>query len=463
MSRELHDLVKRDLSQIPVPATDTWVPLDRTLRLRPVPAWTRVVPVAAVVLILVAALVGGRELAAFRDRSSEAASGVAAVRAVYLTPSFNGSGWIQIDSRTLANIGTRPLLDIAPTTQGSSDTLVSADGSTIVVGDYSGPSPRRTVYDARTGTRLHDLVPAVPMIIDALSADGSLAIGRLGATNVNPMTERKVIIAVSDGQLIREVPAIAPCECLFGLTYAPDLSAVYFFFDEPASTADPVSPRAPRNVTLVRQSTATGSASGRVLLPGIQTTQAASSSPQTNLDILQSPGIALSPDGKRIAALSHDARTLVLIDTASLAIIQTTVRQQVSLLELLRPLIAEAKLGPDQEFWRLNFTPDGHTIVGTLNTVTQQINGLPVRATRETIRLDLEQSLITAVNRDPAGIYVQRMLPDGSALLLIVNGASEGPPSYRVRSLSMANLSVSAERILNDYAEIELLQAPAKK
>jgi len=425
--------------------------------------WTRVVPVAAVLLILLAALVAGRELAAFRDRSSEAASGTAAARAVYLTPSFNGSGWIQIDPRTLADIGTRPLLDIAPTTQGSSDTLVSADGSTILVGDYSGPSPRLTVYDARTGTRLHDLVPAVPMTISALSADGSAAIGRVGATNSNPMTERKVIIAVDDGHVIREVPAIASCECLLRLMYAPDLSSIYYFFDEPASAPDPVAPVAPLNLTLVRQSTATGSASARVLLPGIQTTRAPSSSPQTNLDVLQSPGITLSPDGKRIAALSHDARTLVLIDTASLAISQTTVRQQVSLLELLQPLIAEAKLGPDQEFWRLDFTPDGRTIVGTLNAVTQQTSGPAIRTTRETIRLDLERSLITAVNRDPAGIYLQRMLPDGSALLLIVNGAPEGPPSYRLRSLSTANLSVSAERILNDYAEIELLQAPAKK
>ena len=463
MSRELHDLVKRDLNQIPVPAAGTWVPLDRTPRLRGIPVWTRVVPLTAAMLIVLAALVAGRELAAFRDRASEGASGVVAGRAVYLTPSFNGSGWIQIDPRTLADIGTRPLLDIAPTTQNSSDTLVSADGSTIIVGDYSGPSPHRTVYDARTGARLHDLVPVVPMIIDALSADGSLAIGRLGATSVNPMTERKVIIAVSDGHVIREVPAIAPCECLFGLMYAPDLSTIYFFFDEPASAPDPVTPVAPMNLTLVRQSTATGLASGRLLLPGIQATRAPSSSPQTNLDVLQSPGIALSPDGKRIAALSHDARTLVLIDTSSLAISQTTVRQQVSLLELLRPLIAEAKFGPDQEFWRLTFTPDGRTVIGTLNTVIQQVNGLPVRATRETIRLDLERSLITVVNRDPAGIYVQRMLPDGSALLLIVNGTPEGPPSYRLRSLSTATLGVSAERFLNDYAEIELLQTPTKK
>ena len=129
----------------------------------------------------------GPELASLRDRTA-AGPGVVAGKAIYLTPSFNGSGWIQIDPETLQDISAKPLLDIAPTNANSSETQVSPDGSIVIVGDYSSASdPKRAIYDARTGQLRGYLVPQVAMVTEFLSADGTMAMGRLG-TNANATT-----------------------------------------------------------------------------------------------------------------------------------------------------------------------------------------------------------------------------------------------------------------------------------
>jgi hypothetical protein len=152
--------------------------------------------------VLVAAVIGGRQLAIFRDKSA-ATQGVVAGKAIYLAPSFNGSGWIQIDPETLKDVSTKPLLAISPTSANSSETQVSPDGSTIIVGDYSSISnPTRAIYDARTGALRGYLVPQVAMLPEFLSADGTMAMGRLG-TNSNSENDAKAIISLADGHVIR--------------------------------------------------------------------------------------------------------------------------------------------------------------------------------------------------------------------------------------------------------------------
>src|SRR5438477_5627860 len=169
MSSDLHDLFKKELDQVPLRPADTWVP--RAESLRPTrPEWRTPLAIAIAALVLIAAVIGGRQLASFRDRSA-AAPGVVAGKAIYLTPSFNGSNWIQIDPETLKDVSAKPLLPIAPTSGNSSETQVSSDGSIIIVGDYSAASgPTRAVYDARTGQLHGYFVPKVAMLPDFLSA-----------------------------------------------------------------------------------------------------------------------------------------------------------------------------------------------------------------------------------------------------------------------------------------------------
>ena len=128
-------------------------------------------------------------------------------KAIYLTPSFNGSNWIQIDPETLKDVSAKPLLPIAPTSGNSSETQVSSDGSIIIVGDYSAASgPTRAVYDARTGQLHGYFVPKVAMLPDFLSADGAMAMGRIG-TSANRMNDAKAIISVAEslGPILRSI------------------------------------------------------------------------------------------------------------------------------------------------------------------------------------------------------------------------------------------------------------------
>ena len=128
MSNDLRDVFKKELDQIPLRPAGTWVPQDRRPRLGGLD-WRTPLAIVAAVMVLVAAVIGGRQLAIFRERTA-ATPGVVAGKAIYLSPSFNGSGWIQIDPEGLKDVSTKPLLDIAYSSTNSSETQVSADGST---------------------------------------------------------------------------------------------------------------------------------------------------------------------------------------------------------------------------------------------------------------------------------------------------------------------------------------------
>ena len=83
MSKELRDLFKKDLDRIPLRPAETWVPAGAQPRLRG-PRWRAPLAIAATVALVVLAIVGGRELAAFRDRMSATATGGVAGKAIYL-------------------------------------------------------------------------------------------------------------------------------------------------------------------------------------------------------------------------------------------------------------------------------------------------------------------------------------------------------------------------------------------
>lgn len=456
MSGDLRDLIKNDLGQIPVPSSDRWVPQGETPRLaarRTSLSWFVVAP--AVVVVVIAALVAGGELAAFRQRASDVGTAGASARAVYLAPSENGSNWTRIDPQTLADRSTTPLMNNASTGERTYATLVSADGSTILVSHYGSGIPHWSVYDGRTGRLLHEFDPAQALQLDAISADGTLAIGRVGALS-GPLDAPKVIVSVSDGHVVRAVPVAGLCECVHAVLYAPDVSAVYYVTDETV-TLDTLVP-VPLSVRV--QSTTTGKVSDAVSLPGIKFERASTlDRPASSSVTLLQPGIAITPDGTRIMALSHDAQTLSTLDTRTLEATSVALRRQSSLLDLLRPLVAEAKQSPDNEFWSLAITPDARTVIAYLTWMRYpEFASSPLRVTRETIRIDVDRALIAATNRDDAGIYSSALLPDGSGLLALVNLTPEGAPdTWRLRRLDISTLEVKVERTLAGFVYLQLL------
>lgn len=456
MSDDLRDLFKKELDRIPLRPAEAWVPVARRRATRPRITWRVPVAIGAAAIVLIVAVAGGRQLAAFREQAV-AAPGVVAGKALYLSPSFNGSGWVQIDPDTLQDLSGKPLLDIGPSSTNSSATLVSQDGSTILVSDYSAGTVTRRIYDARTGRLRGTFVPEVPMTIDSLSADGQLVLGRPG-DNRTPITAEKLIASVADGHLLRQVPPTGELGPIMARPVAPDLSAVYYFVT-PAGILDTANPRS-LPYSLVVQSTVTGAVTGPIALPDIAaaTVLTGPVGGQTFLDVR--PAVAISPDGTRLAALSTGGRTLVTVDTRSLAVTTVAVQRKSSLLDLFRPLIAEAKTPNDEERVSAAFTPDGTALISFITATHYNGELAPTRTTRGLQRIEVATGLVTADAFPIGGIYGLVISPDGRSIYLIVRAQEPPTPLYVLRRLDAQSLELKAERGLPDYAEIEVLAAP---
>lgn len=458
MSNDLRDLFKKELDQIPLRPAETWVPASRRrLRLRGF-AWRTPLAIAAAVVVLIAAVIGGRQLATFRDRFA-AAPGVVAGKAIYLSPSFNGSGWMQIDPETLKDVSSKPLLDIAPASTNSSATQVSEDGSTIIVSDFSSSGVTQRVFDGRTGQLRGYFVPEVPMVLDYLSADGQLGLGRLG-DNRSPQTGEKVIVSIADGHVIRRVPGTGDVGAYQALPVAPDLSAIYFV-TTPTDLSLISEVRQSLPFSLVVQSTLTGAVSAPIPLPGITagTIDAGPVSALTALTVR--PGISFSADGSRLAALSADGRTLDVVDTHTLSVTSVVVHRKTSLFDPLRPLVAEAKTLNDEEKVSMAFTPDGASVISWVtNTQYDDINGA-TRTTRGIQRIEVATGLIAAETVVIGGIYDFVMSPDGRNFYLVVRAKERPTPVYLLKRFDAQTLDLKAERGLPDYAEFEVLAAPS--
>jgi hypothetical protein len=454
MSNDLHDLFKKELDQIPLRPPETWTVGKRRRRISGGIAWRTPLAIGGAVVVLIAALIGGRQLATFRDRTP-AAPGVVAGKAIYLTPSFNGSGWIQIDPETLKDVSAKPLLDISPTSANSSDTQVSLDGSTIIVGDYTSLSnPKRAVYDAATGALRSYLVPQVPMVTGFLSADGTMAMGRLG-TNSSRLTDAKAIISVADGHVIRTVPP-GPIGDVQAIPVAPDLSAIYYVMvpiaPSPLATVPGLQP-----YTLVVQSTITGQLSAPVTLPGISA-GTISTAVGTLLNVR--PGIAVTTDGRRLAALSYDGLTLDLVDLRTLAVTTVKVHRKTSLFDLLRPSIAEAKSPTDQQQLGMTFTPDGTALLAYFAETHYDDLAGPKRSSRGMERIDVASGAITAEMFFTDGVFGFQITPDGKSVLLVMRPPDSTAPVYVLRRFDAESLELKAERGLPDYAELQIVRAP---
>jgi dipeptidyl aminopeptidase/acylaminoacyl peptidase len=452
MSSDLHDLFKKELDQVPLRPADTWVPqVDSYQRIRP--AWRTALAIAIAALVLIAAAIGGRELASFRDRSA-AAPGVVAGKAIYLTPSFNGSNWIQIDPADLQDVTGKPLMDIPPTAANTDDTTISADGSTIIVGQFTGTASRRAVYDGATGQLRGYLTPEVPMVIDYLSADGRRALGRLG-TNSNALTDPKAIISTETGRVIRQIPS-GPQLWTYGVLAAPDLSAIYYVVTAVPLTETGLDVSVQQPLSLVVQSTTDGTLSAPVVLPGMTWGNLLNAAPPTSVGT----SVALSPTGHQLAFLTYDGATLDLVDTVSLAVTTRAVHRKASLFEWLGGLVADAKELIDQQLIDMYFTPDGSALLLITTNIHYGSQISPVRTTRSIRRIEVATAEITADVAPEGGIYSTLLSPDGVSLYLVVRSQEPPQAAYVLRRLDARTLELRAERPLADYAELKLVAQP---
>src|SRR5205085_598853 len=123
--------------------------------------------------------------------------------------------------------------------------------------------------------------------------------------------------------------------------------------------------------------------------------------------------------------------------------------------------IAEAKTLNDEERHSMAFTPDGTGLISWVTaTHYDDINGA-TRTTRGLERIDISSGTITAESSPPEGIYSVAMAPDGRSLYLVVRTKEPPTPAYALRRVDAQTLEIKVERALSDYAELQVLAAPA--
>jgi hypothetical protein len=442
-----------ELARVPAPPARAPRPRSRSLPVRSA-------VLTAVVLLI--ALVAGRELASLRTPATTSS----AARALYLGNPYQAAGWVQIDPLTLTDLRTRPLL---AHTLGSDESVISsADGSTIVVSHYGQLVTDHSVYDARTGTPRTAFTVQEPMIVDGISADGTELIGRVGSAN-HSLTDVKLIVSTADGHIVRRIPAVDGC-CVDQIAYDPALASIFYVLDPRNS---PPYPAGLQQVTLLVQSTADGTT--RTLpLPGIQAGRVLSFGSPTvaSVPTLFFPATALSPDGRRFAALSLDGTTLVLVDTATLQVTQKTLVRSTSWRDLFAPLVAYGKESADSSSWSAVFSPDGRTLYAYQNQTTHSDPAGSPDGIQTTVldRIDVERGAITAVapRVRPFTDFISALVPsfDGQSLYVIQSdrvGLGDRTPSVFLRRLDARSLAVLAERPIDlSTYDLREFQAPGQ-
>lgn len=431
---------------------------------------------ASVAAVLVLLMVGGGALALVLPRvlrgTAVPQGAIVATPpfGLYITDAYDGSGLLPIDPRTLADRSDTPLLGPAVTRSGSSSMAVSPDRGTIAVIAYTSPyDPSGTgitirVFDARTGAERARFHPALPVIIDALSADGSQLVGRDWPPKDLSVSRR--VLDATDGRLLATFPAPAPAAtcCVTRVLEDPIGGRTYGLL-VPGSDGPADGPRVP---TVVAWDPRSGRELGRLTLDGIltglwQTDRIVDGRPvNASLD----PGIALSPDGRRIAVLSAQENLLTLIDAGTLRVLWTRpLAEQIGGLDWLGLGARSAAAKGETE--------------GASRTLVFSANGRQLYASGSSTRLDdrgepaIEPFGLLAITADDSGggrvvakgpadelVRWVQVAPDGGTLYVCVQRQGGGQPSFIMRRLDPTTLTILAERGFATLPQLRFLAAP---
>ena len=374
----------------------------------------------------------------------------------------NGAAMLAIDPRTLEDLPGPPLLSVADSSHSSF--VVSADGATGAVMDYSyqrvtSPSGLLvSVFDLRTGSEKAHFNPPRAVIVDALSPDGTKLIARDWPPA--QFTAGRVTLDSATGRELETLPAVA----VGGVT---TLRIDYATLRAYGLAVADASGKAtgPQPAAFVALDLRTGRELRRLpldgLVAGVWETEIAGERHQSELG----PGLALSPDGTRVAILRADGEWLTLIDTASLAVLSTRrLSRPVSFLERLGlgSLIAEAKTNYESRSWVLSFSPDGTKIFATEQTVQVEGEASARYATARLRSIDVQKAQILSEIVPADRVMWATPSPDNSALYVMLQRpqptASNGYLLQRLDAATLAKTEV--QRSLGEYRELFVLAVP---
>ncbi len=345
--------------------------------------------------------------------------------------------------------------------------LPSADGSTVASVSYlggnasTGTRPRDItvrIFAAATGVERAHFHPRVPILAQGLSRDGSQLCGPRLAPLGSGNSAHGVWYAVSTstGHTVRTVQF--PDADAGPIAYDFRAQRLYALEVHPF---DPQTHR-PRTPAVLAYDVRSGRRIGVLNLDGVLAGSGVTDREVNGQPVYAEwwPGVALSPDGRRLALLDGNTQTLDLIDTTSLRVVRTeAVTRPASLIERfgawlgIVPQVALAK-GGEGVALNLRFSPDGAHLYAwgrkgsfdAAGTFSYQNLGL------EVVEENGGQILAQTQQETPLGFS-----PDGSALYTLSGSADL--QDWVLRRDDPVTLTVAAERSFASYPQLFLLPA----
>jgi surface antigen len=387
--------------------------------------------------------------------------------ALYLTESFNGAGLIAVDSVTLQDRSTKPLLAISPTTAKNVWTVASPDGSAIAVMNYQYGNPAAAreldiaVFDARTGMLRKRFNPEVPVIVDALSPDGT----RIYARNWPPtdVASERLVLDATNGRILEREPQLAISGDAIARTSDEQSQHLYGLVvpSDPDATG-------PRSVDLGSWDRRTGKELWRLKLPSLAAGEWKTGRIIGGAEVRShlAPALALSPDRRQLAIVrAFDCcvphGTIWLVDANTGTLISERTFARASLLDqLFGPSIASAKSLDESVIVNAIFSPDGETLyiyasktkVDDQGEPSNQYLGMAAVALRDAAVRgdDIKMEIYWFDNR----IEWVRASADGRWLYVFLERTGRAEPKgHYLRRLDPSTLRLLAERRFDAYRE----------
>lgn len=351
--------------------------------------------------------------------------------------------------------GTAPILLPGVHTDLTGPMAAGANGAFFAATTFRSHNPQGSDYvpdnmtihviDAAAGVQTAHFHPALPILLDGITDDGSQVYGYVIDSQTGAIPTWAALSS-SDGRVIHAVPVNLPGGVDFH--YGPAAGRLYAFvpvwggFD--SST--------PRSPSLYSYDVRSGRLLGHLTLNGVTAGSWSTGRQVSDGPVIDhwQPGIALSPDGRQMAVLDGADNRLTLVDTGNMRVSRSavlfrpgSVLQRVAdwLGILPAPALAKEIEGGSVT---ASFAPDGRSLYVTGAAATVDDRGNQVWTGRGIERVDASTGQVEAQSlsgQDPSILWI------GDALYALARPMGDATSPSTLYRLAPDTLAIQASHV----------------